>query len=486
MSSKTGPKPLAAWQGNRRAWSLALRLTVWYTLSSFALLLVATGFLYWALAHNLDREDDEQLAEKMREIYAVLREPPHDEAALRRELEAMGAAHESARVKVRVYDGPASVPVESPGFSSLIPPDLAAPGATGGEKHTMRFTAPNGKSFRIKSDSREQGAYRVDVAMDRTHEEELLAGYRLNLAIVLSVALVLCAVVGYRIARRGIRPVEEIAATARRVHATHFERIPLHGLPGELHTLAETFNGMLDRLQESFARLSRFSADIAHELRTPVNNLRGEIEVTLGKARTPDEYRDTLGSALEECGKLAQLIDSLLFLARAEDPKTQVEREPFDLGRELESLGDFYDAAAHDAGVRLAVEAAGDLPVTLNRPLFQRAIGNLIANALAHTPAGGAVTLSAIRDDSGVTVGVRDTGRGIPSEHLPHIFDRFYRADPARTSGGVGLGLAIVKSIVELHGGTVSAESAADCGTTITLWFPIERRRDHESHESYE
>jgi two-component system heavy metal sensor histidine kinase CusS len=228
----------------------------------------------------------------------------------------------------------------------------------------------------------------------------------------------------------------------------------------------------LDRLQESFDRLSRFSADIAHELRTPVNNLRGEIEVTLGKARSPDEYRETFGSALEECGKLSRLIDSLLFLARAENPKTQVEREPFDLRRELESLRDFYDAAAHDAGVRLAVDAHGEIPVHLNRAFFQRAIGNLIANSLAHTPMGGTVTITAARDTTGTSVIIGDTGRGIPPEHLPHIFDRFYRADPARTSGGVGLGLAIVKGIVELHGGTVSAESTTDRGTTVAVWFP--------------
>src|SRR5262249_38322035 len=300
-------------------------------------------------------------------------------------------------------------------------------GLTGNVKQTATLSSKNGRTFRVKSVSSGVMGHRTDAALDLTHEEDLLAGYRLNLAIVLSVALVLCALGGYRIARRGIRPVEEIAATARRVHASHFERIPLQGLPGELHTLADTFNAMLARLQESFARLSRFSADIAHELRTPMNNLRGEIEVTLNKQRTAEEYRETLGSALEECGRLAELIDSLLFLARAEDPKTQIVREPFNLRRELESLRDFYDAAAHDAGVRLVVAMDGEQPVTMNRPLIQRAIGNLIANAVAHTPSGGTVTLSLNRDESVVVITVRDTGRGISAEHLPHIFDRFYR-----------------------------------------------------------
>src|SRR5438105_9457532 len=172
MSSKTGPEPLAASQENRKAWSLALRLTVWYAAAASSLLLFATGFLYWALTHNLDREDDEQLTERLREIQAVVREHPHDQAALRRELEAMGAAHESARVKVRVYDGLNAAPVESPGFSAAIPPDLTALGATGDDRQTLTpHTA--GKSFRLKSSFRDPAGYRIDVAMDLTHEEDL-------------------------------------------------------------------------------------------------------------------------------------------------------------------------------------------------------------------------------------------------------------------------------------------------------------------------
>ena len=467
MSSKTDHEPLAASQG--KTWSLALRLTVWYAASSFALLLVATGFLYWALAHNLDREDDEFLADKIQALRIILETRPGDEDAVRQEVMAVA----QGRVFIRVEDERHKpIRLETPGMTAVIPRDVI-PSATSGDQ-TIEYRAASGRRFRVRGYRDEAGQRRIDAAMDRTHEADLLEDYRRHLSYVLGLSLIACSVGGYALAKRGLRPVAEIAATARRVHSTHFERIPLHGLPGELHALAETFNGMLDRLQESFARLSRFSADIAHELRTPVNNLRGEIEVTLGKARTPDEYRETLGSALEECGKLARLIDSLLFLARAENPKMQVEREPFDLRRELESLRDFYDAAAHDAGVRLAVEVSGEIPVVLNRPLFQRAVGNLIANALAHTPTGGTVTLSATRGEAGTTVIVRDSGRGIPPEHLPHIFDRFYRADPARASaGGVGLGLAIVKSIVELHGGTVNAESATDRGTTVTVRLPF-------------
>jgi two-component system heavy metal sensor histidine kinase CusS len=228
---------------------------------------------------------------------------------------------------------------------------------------------------------------------------------------------------------------------------------------------------MLDRLEQSFDRLRQFSADIAHELRTPVNSLRVGIEVALGKPRTAEEYREVLGSGLEECGRLAGMIDSLLFLARAENPRTVIDTEEVDVGEELAKVRDFYETAAAEAGVRLSVVMGGDVRARLNQPLFQRAVTNLVANALRHTPAGGAVTLTAARD--GVTrVEVADTGSGIPASHLPHVFDRFYRVDQARTSGGTGLGLAIVRSIVELHGGAVEITSEEGKGTRVVMTLP--------------
>ena len=170
--------------------------------------------------------------------------------------------------------------------------------------------------------------------MDRSHEDELLSDYRWNLWMVLGVALVACAVVGYRIARRGIQPIHEITQTARRIRPANLgERIAAASLPAELWALAETFNQMLDRLEQSFTRLTRFSADIAHEFRTPINNLRGEIEVTLAKPRTAEDYREVLGSGLEECDRLARMIDSLLFLARAENPQTQITKERFEVAK---------------------------------------------------------------------------------------------------------------------------------------------------------
>ena len=233
---------------------------------------------------------------------------------------------------------------------------------------------------------------------------------------------------------------------------------------------------MLDRLEDSFERISRFSADIAHELRTPVNNIRGEAEVALVRARSPSEYRDVIESCLEESVRLSNLIGDLLFLARAESPLSELRREQLDVNELLAQVRDYYEASAAAVEVSLTVTAAdGPVIARLDRALLQRAIGNLVSNALAYTPSGGVVVLSASVDSSAIHIAISDNGIGIPSEALLKIFDRFFRADSSRTndSGGTGLGLAIVKSIAVLHGGKVHVDSQVGLGTRVTLQMPF-------------
>ena len=462
MSSKSEVEP-------RRAWSLAVRMTVWYTASSFALLLVATGYLYWALGSHLDREDDQFLADRVRRLKQTVARPDFDAATLRREVEQPESPYWRFRV---VLARPPGFDAETPGTASEIPRDTASLDA---DEATFDHTSASGEHYRVRSYQSPDGSVRIVAAMNRRHDSELLEDYRRHLSYVLGLGLLGCAAIGYWVARRGLRPVRAITDTASRIDPVNFgERIDTAGLPAELLVLADTFNAMLDRLERSFDRLGRFSADIAHELRTPVNNLRGEIEVALTKARSPADYREVLGSGLEECVRLGRMVESLLFLARAENPRTHVARETLTLKSELVTVAEFYEAAASEAGVRLAVDADEKLTVVVNRPLFQRAVGNHVGNAVAHTPAGGSVTVSARVEGDEIVVEIVDTGRGIPPEHLPHVFERFYRADPVRSStgGNLGLGLAIVKSIVELHGGAVVIDSKVGQGTRVTMNVP--------------
>jgi two-component system, OmpR family, heavy metal sensor histidine kinase CusS len=233
---------------------------------------------------------------------------------------------------------------------------------------------------------------------------------------------------------------------------------------------------MLDRLEESFERISKFSGDIAHDLRTPVNNIRGEVEVALARARNVEEYRDVLGSCLEEAVRLSDLIGDLLFLARAESPLTHVRRERVDVAELLGGMRDYYEASAADGGVSLTTSVDDSVIAEFDRTLMQRAVGNLVSNALAHTPAGGSVVLKANSDAAAIRIEVSDTGAGIPAEALPRVFDRFFRVDGSRSqsSGGTGLGLAIVQSIMQLHGGNVEIDSHPGQGTRVTLLVPAD------------
>ena len=241
----------------------------------------------------------------------------------------------------------------------------------------------------------------IQVAFDRSEEDKLLAEFRGRILPLLAISLLLCVAVGYEIARRGMKPVARISETAGRIRSTTLgQRLPAGEFPAELDALARTFNDMLDRLQESFERISRFSADIAHELRTPLANLRGEVEVTLGKARSAEEYQETLSSFLEEAARLSRLIESLLFLARAEHPETQIQRERLDVATVLSGVREFYEAAAAESGVTLGLQAGSPVPAELDRPLLQRAVGNLVEMP-SPTPPGAGTSRSPPRATTG-------------------------------------------------------------------------------------
>jgi two-component system, OmpR family, heavy metal sensor histidine kinase CusS len=478
MSSKSAldnPNSAAYSARAEKTWSLAARLTVWYAGSAFALVLAATSFLYWRSMSNLDKNDDQVLGDRVRALQIVMLKRPGDIPSLRQEVFEEWEAHGRARIHMRVLDGDRHVVVESPGMSGLLAPSLFPPPTTEPD-HGIDVTSEG--IYRVLAVYAPDGSgHVIQVAVDRSVETELMADYRRTLLVVLGIAFIISTVAGYQIARRGIRPIHDITKTARHTGPANLsERITMTGLPAELLELADTFNVMVDRIEQSFIRLSRFSADIAHELRTPISCLRGEIEVALSKPRASEEYREALDSSLEECGRLGSLFDRMLFLARAENPETLVNKETCDVRTELTTVFEFYKLAAAEAGVEFAVSVEGELKADFDRLLFQRAVGNLVANALTHTPLGNAVALTATGDDTMTKVEVADTGCGIPATHLPHVFDRFFRVDQTRSSknGSVGLGLAIVRSIVDVHGGTVEISSEVGQGTRVALIFPKE------------
>jgi len=438
---------------------------------------------------NLERDSTLFLADKVHVITTLLRERPNDWEGLKEEIQLESVARRYNQFYIRLLDPHGKTLLETPQMSLVLPAGSFArlsKGATQIESaqallyQATEVTAPVGRTENIY--------WKIQIAVSLAQQQHVLARYREWLWAVLSASLILCPLVGYQIARRGIRPVRYVAEAAKRIgSSTLNERIQSEGYPIELADLALTFNAMLDRLKESFDRLTRFSADLAHELRSPVNNIRGEIEVALARSRTTPEYREVLVSNLEETVRLSELIGSLLFLARTESPGTHIKREAVSVGELLETVRDYYEGPAEHAGVALAVSAPHGLQAMLDRSLMQRALGNLVSNALAHTPRGGRVDLSAKPSNAGLEICVSDSGCGIPRESIPRLFDRFYRVDQARSqqqSGGFGLGLSIVRSIMLLHGGQVEILSELGKGTRVTLLsktFDSPKRAAHEN-----
>lgn len=463
--------------GERKGISLALLLTGWYTAAAFLLVTLVTGSLYVGLADNLRKISEQSLTDELNVCRALIVDRSGDSKALHEEVEIDSAVRRYQKFYIRVLDRRGTSLSTTPGMDQ----DLSASRfeqAARAHQGIFRIDSPRGAPYRAILTTVagvNGGVWTLQMAVDLTQEQVVLGRQRIWTWAVLAAALIFCPAVGFLIARWGTRPLREVANTAQHISSsTLSERISIEGYPLEVRKLAAAFNAMLERLEESFTRLSRFSADIAHELRNPVNNIRGEAEVALARARTPGEYADMLTSCLEESVRLSELIDSLLFLARSESPGDHLNRSVEDIGQILTDLREYYDAAAADVGVALTARSEPGVQAEIDRALLQRALGNLISNALAHCSAGDQVCLAARQEAENVLIEIRDTGPGIPANALPRVFDRFFRADPARSrnSGGAGLGLAIVRQIVTLHGGQIQIASEPDCGTTVWLSLP--------------
>ena len=454
-----------------RSWSIALRLVLLFTVAAALLLLSAMAAAYWVVTQHVLHDNDRYITEKLTAIRAGIA-ADSDPESLNRELRTIQAADKT--YAVRVLDSAGRVVAETPRMHLTLPLDVfpTVISITGTRPATFTYQTRNRKIFALATAVSEVQGRRLtlQLAQDRTHDERFATNYAALLAGILGCAVLTCAGVAYLLTRRGLRPLKQLAESVERVGATHLdERVSVAHWPNELQPLALGFNKMLARLEESFSRLSHFSADLAHELRTPIAILQGEAESALTKPRPAEQYREVIESSLEELQRLSVMIDNLLFLARAET-KDSFKRSYFDGRAALEKIREFYEAISQDQGVE--IHCSGEGKIYAEPDLFRRALINLITNALRFTSSGGSVTVTLGRRNGGSNVSVTDTGCGISSQHVAHIFNRFFRGDAPRNTQGTGLGLAIVKSIMQIHGGDVSVQSELNKGTVITLTFP--------------
>lgn len=449
----------------QRPFSLALRLTLSF---GIAAAIVFSGF-GWITERSIkehfraeDVAEIEIISQAVHQALATSRSK--DELApIERRFDDILVGHHHASLYIADRDGQPLFASPGPDLSKA-----ARLGSDGGD--TVRQWADADHSYRVLVQS--MGAdsaanappYTVVVAVPIDYHLRFLEHFHQTLWMMVASGFTLMSFMGWLAVRQGHAPLRDIVAKIRSISASQLHtRLSPEAMPAELIDLAASCNDMLGRVEDAFQRLSNYAADIAHELRTPVTSLMTQTQVALSQARTPDEYREILYSNIEEYERMAQMIGDMLFLAKADNGLSKPSIAAVDLAGEVRALFDYYEAWAEERGVSLALE--GDATISGDRLMLRRALSNLLSNAIRHTPPGQTVQvrLDPAKDDE-ISIVVENPGATIPAEHIPRLFDRFYRVDSSRQRGGdgAGLGLAIVKSIVAAHGGRIEVTSIED------------------------
>lgn len=457
-----------------RPLSLTLRVLLFVSAAAgFSLL-----FCAWMVSNSIKHHFMEQDADELRVIVASI------ERALNTDADADTSLSDALAHAVAGHHG-VFYRVENPQGQLLYQSpevDLAPQRATlplvprisGDHLHTWQSGALHlsGVAQRIAG---RHGDYHVIVAMDMNFHLEFLQRFHESLwLIMLATAAVTLLATWFGI-HQGHLPLRGLSSSMQSIQTTRLDtRIDPSSVPAELQDLVHSFNHMIERLQQGFARLSHFSDDIAHELRTPLTNLITQTQVTLSKKREPKEYQELLYSSLEELERLSKLVSDMLWLAKSENALIKPDLLSLDIGSEIHELFDFFGALAAEKNIRLQLE--GQAPaISGDRNLLRRALSNLLSNALRHTPQGGIITVQLkTGNDQALNIVVSNPGPMIAPEHLSKLFDRFYRIDPSRQrqSEGAGLGLAITQSIVQAHGGTIGVTSDQN-STRFTISLPV-------------
>jgi two-component system heavy metal sensor histidine kinase CusS len=368
-------------------------------------------------------------------------------------------------------------------MDQLLPPEIFPPAqkseSTVGVLKDYRRGEKLFSLAALKEENGEQ-TYTLQIAQDRSSDERVEREFAVLFIAVLAGSIVASGLIAITVTKHGLRPLKEMTQSVARVGPAHLkERLAPADWPRELRPLASAFDEMLKRLDDSFTRLSQFSADLAHELRTPIANIMGEAQVALTRDRTAGEYREIIESTIAECERLSRIVDNLLFVARVDAEREPIQKKRFDARAAAEKIATFYQTIADDHHV--AISCSGEGEIYADPDLFERALANLLDNALRFTPENGSIQIALSEYNARFEVAVSDNGCGIAPQHLPRVFDRFYRAESSRSSDGAGLGLALVKSIVELHGGNATIHSEVGRGTTVTLAFPAAQQSDRSA-----
>ncbi len=464
--------------------TIRFRLTLWYALSLAVLLATSGFFWHYYLASSLLRHVDERILNVAQDVAGYLGDiPPDDRADRCQGLENFVHRHNWAGY-VEIQNGSGTVACTS---SNLGPIQLPLSKSTlvqlkqgmasfetvpvSGLGHDLRLL-----TYPCRTADSTTQLIQVAESLEPVHHT--LEDLRLLLLTFSPLALLSLSLGGWFLASRALAPVSRITSAAQNINERNLsEQLPVGTSGDEIARLAATFNAVLTRLDEAFRKTRQFSADASHELRTPLTILKGETEVALRWAKTPEEFHQILASNLEEIDRMGRMLEDLLALAKSDAGEMVLDRHSFSLSDMLQHLY-LQTRVLGEAGkleIVLSPNVAQEIFLVGDELRLRQVFLNLISNAIKYTPAGGRIEIILSVEGYSAQVSVKDTGIGIPAEHLPYIFDRFYRIDKARNrmDGGTGLGLSIVKSIVEAHEGTIGVQSTVGVGSTFSVRLPL-------------
>jgi two-component system heavy metal sensor histidine kinase CusS len=458
-----------------RNFSITLRLTLYFSIAMTLVLYSVSGLLYSTMRNQLSQKDENELRSTLQfqqEIATTISERQGPTDLWQQELFEFIARQD--RLSLRIISPDGKVWAQS---KNLQIPKAEFPAPSREFKYSSWHyrSGDISEKYLIASTNfvlKDNQPWLVQAALNVSRNNEIIEDYWDRMQIAVALAIVIFSAIGFWLARRGLYPLRQMSREIEYIHAEDLHtRLATQRWPSELNTLASSFDGMMTRLEASFKQLSRFSSDIAHELRGPINNLISAASVTQSKARSPEEYREALAAIVEEGERLSRMISSMLFLARADNSREPLHLESLNSATEFARLINYYDILAEEKNIHLT--SVGEVNFRADPVHLQRLLSNLLSNAMRHTPEGGAIRLEASQDGRNVLLAVIDNGEGINAEHLPHIFDRFYRVDDARShAGNTGLGLALAKTIAELHGGKIQVTSEPGKGSRFTLVLP--------------
>jgi two-component system heavy metal sensor histidine kinase CusS len=465
----------------RKKTSLTFQLTLYFAIAAFALLTMVSIFFYVEMVSILHQNDKQFVTDEATIISSLLNNSDDDIVTLRHEVQHVPKVlHNSTyHYLVRVTDSNNQSVVESEGkHSALQLPEFFKTSAVL-QPEFAYWHNPNGKKYLLMKyltppTALTHKTWQIQIALDVSYHHFWIQQHKYIIVMLLIGGEIFAIFFGYFVAHNGLRRMRDLLLTTKKITSKSLhQRIDARLWPTELRELGLAFNDMLNRIEQAFEHLTQLSADLAHELRTPVNNMLGVTELALAHHSDNDKISAVLESNLEELQRITKIIENILFLAHAENPQLDLKKQELALEAELAVVCDYYAAIAEDKNI--SIEINGTATVQANQLMLRRALSNILSNALKYTLTPGTFRIALKKSQKEVELILQDHGMGIAPEYLPKLFNRFYRVQTPVVLDqiGNGLGLTIVHSIMKLHDGAIEIASVLGKGTCVTLRFPI-------------